>query len=60
MAGSITVSSITLDSYNNFSILSNTGATLVSDKGSGLLTGVANTSLSNKSIAKMYLIVFQF
>jgi hypothetical protein len=50
MAGSITVSSITLDSDNNFSILSNTGAVLVSANGSGLLTGVANTSLSNKTI----------
>jgi len=50
MAGSITVSSITLDSDNNFSILSNTGATLVSANGTGLITGVANTSLSNKTI----------
>ena len=36
MAGSITVSSITLDSDNNFSILSNTGATLFFANTSGV------------------------
>lgn len=42
MAGSITVSSITLDSDNNFSIKSNTGATILSANGTGLITGIAN------------------
>lgn len=42
MAGSITVSSITLDSDNNFSIRSNTGATILSANGTGLITGIAN------------------
>jgi hypothetical protein len=51
MAGSITVSSITLDADNNFSIRSNTGATLFSLDGTGVISGVANTALSNKSIA---------
>ena len=46
MAGSITVSSITLDSDNNFSILSNTGATLFSANGSGIVSGVQNTAIS--------------
>jgi len=44
MAGSITVSSITLDSDNNFSILSNTGATILSANGTGLITGIASGS----------------
>jgi hypothetical protein len=42
MAGSITVSSITLDSDNNFSIRSNTGTTILSANGTGLITGIAN------------------
>jgi hypothetical protein len=46
MAGSITVSSITLDSDNNFSIKSNTGATLFSANGSGIISGVQNTAIS--------------
>jgi len=46
MAGSITVSSITLDSDNNFSIKSNTGATLFSANGSGIVSGVQNTAIS--------------
>ena len=46
MAGSITVSSITLDSDNNFSIRSNTGATLFSANGSGIVSGVQNTAIS--------------
>ena len=46
MAGSITVSSITLDSDNNFRILSNTGATLVSANGSGIVSGIQNTAIS--------------
>jgi hypothetical protein len=44
MAGSITVSSITLDSDNNFSIKSNTGATILSANGTGLITGIASGS----------------
>jgi len=44
MAGSITVSSITLDSDNNFSIRSNTGATILSANGTGLITGIASGS----------------
>jgi hypothetical protein len=44
MAGSITVSSITLDSDNNFSIRSNTGATILSANGNGLITGIASGS----------------
>jgi len=47
MAGSIVISSIQLDSDNNFSILSNTGATLVSANGSGLNV---SSSLSTNSI----------
>jgi hypothetical protein len=46
MAGSITVSSITLDSDNNFSIKSNTGATLFSANGSGIVSGVQNTAIT--------------
>ena len=45
MAGSITISSITLDSDNNFSIRSNTGATIFSANGSGIVSGVQNTSI---------------
>ena len=44
MAGSITISSITLDSDNNFSIKSNTGSTILSANGTGLITGIANGS----------------
>ncbi len=47
MAGSITISSITLDSDNNFSIKSNTGATLFFANTSGV--DVAN-SLPSSSI----------
>jgi hypothetical protein len=46
MAGSITVSSITLDSDNNFSIKSNTGATLFSLDGTGVISGVQNTAIT--------------
>ena len=46
MAGSITVSSITLDSDNTFRILSNTGATLVSANGTGIISGIALVSNS--------------
>ena len=44
MAGSITISSIILDSDNNFSIRSNTGATILSANGTGLITGIASGS----------------
>ena len=47
MAGSITVSSITLDSDNNFSILSNTGATLFFANTSGVDTA---NSLPNSGV----------
>jgi hypothetical protein len=45
MAGSITISSIILDSDNNFSIRSNTGATLFSANNSGLVTPAGTVSL---------------
>jgi hypothetical protein len=51
MAGSITVSSITLDSDNNFSILSNTGATLFSANGSGIVSGIADGTITNAKLA---------
>jgi len=52
MAGSITVSSITLDSDNNFSIKSNTGATILSANGTGLITGIASGSaITNAQLA---------
>jgi hypothetical protein len=51
MAGSITVSSITLDSDNNFSIRSNTGATILSANGTGLITGIASgSSITNAQL----------
>ena len=43
MAGSITISSITLDSDNNFSIKSNTGSTILSANGAGLLSSQLTT-----------------
>ena len=51
MAGSITISSITLDSDNNFSIKSNTGATILSANGTGLITGIASgSSITNAQL----------
>jgi hypothetical protein len=53
MAGSITVSSITLDSDNTFSIRSNTGATILSANGTGLITGIANSAVTSSMIASV-------
>jgi hypothetical protein len=53
MAGSITVSSITLDSDNTFRILSNTGATLVSANGTGIVSGIANNAVTSSMIASV-------
>jgi hypothetical protein len=52
MAGSITVSSITLDSDNNFSIKSNTGATLFFANTSGvdIANSIGATAITNDKI----------
>ena len=52
MAGSITVSSITLDSDNNFSILSNTGATIFFANTSGVdvANSIGATAITNDKI----------
>ena len=52
MAGSITVSSITLDSDNNFSILSNTGATIFFANTSGvdIANSIGATAITNDKI----------
>ena len=52
MAGSITVSSITLDSDNNFSILSNTGATLffANTTGIDVANSIGATAITNDKI----------
>lgn len=53
MAGSITISSITLDSDNNFSIKSNTGATLFSSNGAGInvAASIPTSSITNDKLA---------
>lgn len=50
MAGTISISSITLDSDNNFSIKSNTGATILSANGTGLITGIADSSITSSKL----------
>ena len=52
MAGSITVSSITLDSDNNFSIKSNTGATLffANTTGIDIANSIGATAITSDKI----------
>lgn len=52
MAGTLQISSIQLDSDNNFSIISNTGVTYVTANNSGLLgSSIANTSITDDKLA---------
>jgi hypothetical protein len=55
MAGTIVISSIQLDSGNDFTIVSNTGTTLVSANGSGLnvSTSLASNSITSDKIVSV-------